>query len=79
MTDGTVEGYGAQTSGGEGDLTCYTDSSSSPTFIPIKYVIQNDVGTIRPYTMRVRRGDYYECTVSAHWSNSSLYFIPEGN
>lgn len=79
LTDGIVEGYGGQTAGGEGDLTCYTDSSSSPTFVPIEYVIQNDVGTLRPYTMIVRKGDYWKCTISAHWSNSSLYFIPTGS
>lgn len=78
LTDGTVEGKGGQIAGGEGDLDCYTDSSSTPTFSPIGYLIQNDVGTIRPYTMRVRRGDYYKCVASAHWTNSSLYFIPEG-
>lgn len=78
QTDGYVEGAGTQTAGGTGQINCYTDSAISPTTDVAHVTIPNDVGMSIPYHFAVKKGDYWQCTAAAHWSNDLLYWVPSG-
>ncbi len=77
-TDGYVEGFGTQLTGGTGSISCYTDASPTPSSQVVGIAIGNDVNDTESYGFRVKKGDYYKCTVSSYWSNGALYFVPEG-
>lgn len=77
-TDGYVEGAGSQTSGGTGQINCYTDANVSPSTDVSHVIIPNAVGLDIPYSFKVRKGDYWQCTAGAHWSNDLLWFVPQG-
>jgi len=74
LTDGMVTAY-VYSPSIQSYITGYTDSSSSPSTI----VIEQEIAQQQSYdsiTFPVRKGDYYEVTVTA--GSPTIYFFPIG-